>query len=92
MIELDWEDIGGQEPCKRAKVFGGWLVKTFDDRHVLMHEDAAPQIGYEWQTSICFVPDTNHSWGNDNSKSVKFCSDHGGCGFKSDCEICVDND
>lgn len=57
---LDWEDIDDYH--KRAKIFGGWLIKAFEDRHVSLHEDMQPQQGYEWQVSMCFVSDPDHKW------------------------------
>ena len=61
MIELDWEGINDQH--KRAKVVGGWLVKAYENRHISMHEEGMrPEPGYEWQVSMCFVPDASYSW------------------------------
>jgi hypothetical protein len=42
---LTWEDIDYHK-IWRSKIFGGWLVKTFDG-------EAA---------SITFVPDPKHEW------------------------------
>ncbi len=60
MATLEWEPI--DENQQRAKVFGGWLVKSYEDVFVSLHEDMRPNSGYAWQTSICFVPDPNWEW------------------------------
>jgi hypothetical protein len=46
----------------RAKVPGGWLVKDVQD--VISDSDSQHLYGngYEWRSSICFVPDENHNW------------------------------
>lgn len=78
---LKWEQIEdshGKGVSWRARVFGGWLVKTTDDVHIKMHEDMTHQTGYEWRTSMCFVPDPNYLWGkmnNDNIRSLKEIND-----------------
>jgi hypothetical protein len=57
---MKWEDV---EYCMvRARVPGGWLVKHTDDVNVSLHEGVSPQTGYEWRTSLCFVPDPNNEW------------------------------
>jgi len=66
-IKLEWEEIDDYH--KRAKIQGGWLVKTYEDRFVSFHEEQRPEPGYEWQVSMCFVPDINHEWGNPVSGS-----------------------
>lgn len=65
-VSLAWENV--DDPMQtagtyRAKVFGGWLIKTIDHVQVSLHEDMRPQEGYEWRTALCFVPDEHHLWG-----------------------------
>jgi len=62
-VNLDWEDI--DDFHQRAKVPGGWLVKVHQDVYVSLHEDMRPTDGYAWQTSMTFVPDLTHSWGEE---------------------------
>lgn len=57
---MNWEQIDDYH--KRAKVHGGWLVKTYEE---VMHNDTEMQrmnSGYDWRVSMCFVPDINHEW------------------------------
>ncbi len=64
-VTLIWEQIDDQfSTSYRAKVVNGWLFKIVENVHVSLHEDMTPQEGYEWRTSICFIPDINHNWGN----------------------------
>ena len=58
---MKWENIDEQH--KRAKVHGGWLVKTFEDVFCNIHgPDTRPEQGYEWRVAMCFVPDLKHEW------------------------------
>jgi len=56
---IKFEDIG--EECKRAKVFGGWLVRVYTE--VELEYNHGQNITYEKQITITFVPDPNHEWG-----------------------------
>jgi hypothetical protein len=56
-VGLNWEDIDNYH--RRAKVFGGWLVKTFEDVH---RTDKFEPTGYDWRVAMAFVPDPNHEW------------------------------
>ena len=58
--KLNWEQLDGYN--QRAKVFGGWIVKTYEDCHISLHDDMPPQTGYEWRIATCFVPDQKHEW------------------------------
>ena len=40
---IDWEGIGGS--CKRAKVFGGWLVRNEEDAGGMAF---VPDEDHEW--------------------------------------------
>lgn len=55
---MEWEEIDRFH--KRAKVFGGWIVKAYEK----IYEDSPRgwQSGYNWRASMCFVPDSNHEW------------------------------
>lgn len=55
---MNWEQI---DAChQRAEVFGGWLVKTYEDvNHFTEH---GLQQGYDWRVAMAFVPDVNHEW------------------------------
>lgn len=62
---LVWEEIQDDKATSgtfRAKVIGGWLVKSIEHVHISLHEDMRPQDGYEWRVAMCFVPDANHEW------------------------------
>lgn len=57
---LNWESIEDSQSSAgtyRAKVIGGWLVKTVENVHISLHDDRINQSGYEWRTAMCFVPD-----------------------------------
>ena len=60
MKDLKWEQIDDNH--QRSKIHGGWLVKTYTDVYISLHEAEPPQQGYEWRVAICFVPDPNHEW------------------------------
>lgn len=59
--EKDWEMIDSAGTLFRLSVPGGWLVKHMETvlTEMINHE---LQTGYEWRTSIAFVPDENHEW------------------------------
>jgi len=65
-MKLEWEQIehnhGNQ--ITRAKVFGGWLVMLTDEVQTLTNDGYgfSHSEGYEWRTSITFIPDINHEW------------------------------
>lgn len=59
-IEFKFESIDSYH--SRAKVFGGWIVKSIADVHVKMYEDVKPSEGYEWTELMVFVPDAKHEW------------------------------
>lgn len=49
----------------RMAVRGGWLVKTVDDVMSQIQADHIPfheRSGYEWRSSVTFMPDTDHEW------------------------------
>lgn len=56
---MEWEDIDFYH--KRTKVFGGWLVKAYED--VFRESNySRNQYGKDWRIAMCFVPDPNHEW------------------------------
>ena len=64
-----WENIENDHTgyLYRAKVPGGWLVKVVEDvisqqPSGMIHPQINYQIGYEWRTSITFMPDPDHEW------------------------------
>ncbi len=64
---LNWEDIKHNHGfyLRRAEVIGGWLVIAISDVMTPMnqgHSQPVPMEGYEWRTSITFVPDPDHQW------------------------------
>ena len=62
MNALEWEDIDSNH--KRAKVIGGWLVKTYEEVCSQIHgPDTRCEFGFEWRISMCFVPDEGYNWG-----------------------------
>jgi hypothetical protein len=63
MASIEWEEIPQDLSCylRRAKVPGGWLVIATED--VVHNTEYLGMIGgWDWRTSICFVPDSGHEW------------------------------
>lgn len=60
-IRLEWEDLDQDTAghIQRAAIPGGWLVRQVDDALI-----EGTESGYEWRTSMTFVPDPNHVWGH----------------------------
>lgn len=48
----------------RAKVPNGWLVKEVNNVYINMQDGSNPLTndGYEWTSSITFVPDPDDEW------------------------------
>lgn len=62
---LIWEEIKQDTAgtLYRSKVPNGWLVKEVQDVHVVIeHSNTLGNHGYEWTSSLTFVPDINNSW------------------------------
>lgn len=57
-MKLIWESIDSNH--ERAQVLGGWLVKSHNE--VFEYINETMQTGWNWQTSLCFVPDPTHTW------------------------------
>lgn len=55
---MEWEQI--DTVTSRAKVFGGWMVRISEP--VTHHTPNGLQDGWDWRTSLCFIPDPNHEW------------------------------
>lgn len=51
-IEWDWEKVDRR--TERAKVIGGWLIRSFNYKNEKSFEVTAE--------SMVFVPDSNHDW------------------------------
>lgn len=57
--KLSWEWIN-EGYMKRAKVFGGWLVQSYED---VVHEREQGLIpGWDFRIALTFVPDEHHEW------------------------------
>lgn len=63
-IKLEWvnmeQDTAGH--IQRAMIPGGWLVRQIDDV-CSDYTGRGIESGYEWRTSMTFVPDPDHVWG-----------------------------
>lgn len=57
---MEWEQI--DEWHERAKVFGGWIVKTNSSVFHLDNGVSQGGEGWDWRISTCFVPDVKHEW------------------------------
>jgi len=74
MSNIEWQEVPQPHLAKlyRAKVFGGWLVKTVDEvlTPTFLQQgrfERSPEM--EWRTSITFVPDPKHEWDLDKDYS-----------------------
>lgn len=47
---------------ERAKVFGGWLVREMHDVLHINPNYHSLQPGYEWRSTLTFIPDPSHTW------------------------------
>lgn len=58
-MKLEWEGVNVD--TSRLKVFGGWVLRVVDD---VAHNIPEPgrQIGWNWRSHICFIPDPKHEW------------------------------
>lgn len=60
-IPFEYEDVDNY--TQRAKVFGGWLVKTTED--IIVTDQASHRFGYasgECRIATAFVPDPEWKW------------------------------
>ena len=73
MITLKWEAI--QDACRdlkghtwRAKVFGGWLIKSLDVTRTVevderrVRRSMPPETHEVENVSMTFIPDPSHVW------------------------------
>lgn len=65
-MKFKWEKIDPYH--QRAKVPGGWALKSIEDVYTKMYDDTRPLPGCEYRSSICFIPDTNHEWEIDSDE------------------------
>ena len=56
---LEWEQVDDYH--KRARVPGGWLVKTFENVWDGVAE-GRPECGHQWRVAMCYVPDPERQW------------------------------
>ena len=55
---MEWEQIDNYH--QRAKVYGGWIVKAFEQ---CAHPEQYDRTWeFDLRIAICFVPDWNHEW------------------------------
>lgn len=57
---MKWEDIDDWN--QRAKVYGGWIVKTSESVYHMETPHGGSGDGWDWRISTCFVPDPEHEW------------------------------
>jgi len=58
---LEWEQITKDGTTWRLRVPGGWIVRYSDD---VTHDMPTQGMvsGWDWRSSIAFVPDWNWEW------------------------------
>ena len=59
-VKLEWEGIDSTH--ERAKVIGGWIVKSYQDVSYL--EFGERKTGFDFRESMVFIPDPIGEWGN----------------------------
>ncbi len=59
-----WEKImSGEGYIMRTRTPTGWLVREVNDcAHVTPHESQRISIGWDWRTTLVFVPDPEGIW------------------------------
>jgi len=55
-----WEEINDGRYTERLKVFGGWLVKSYEANSVYDVNRGVNDTQYN--IAMAFVPDINHEW------------------------------
>ena len=100
-IQIKWETLTTDiaVTIQRAQVPGGWLVISVDE---VITPNTLNDTGYEWRSSICFMPDPNHEWLKPPVVGVDYCE---GCQCKTckynvprgssdchNCSICLEGD
>ena len=58
-MSFKWERL---DDCTfRANVFGGWIVRYSEE---VIHDIETQGLvdGWDWRTSLVFVPDPEHKW------------------------------
>lgn len=60
---MEWEQIDNWH--QRAKVYGGWLVKAYED---VSHFNADEYVekGHDFRVAMTFVPDPYYLWKIEN--------------------------
>ena len=58
-----WEIIDKDQNTSRLRVFGGWLVR-YDNPvvHNLINSGHGMAEGWDWRSTMVFVPDPKHLW------------------------------
>jgi hypothetical protein len=63
---VEWEEIKQNTAgiLFRYKLSNGWLVKEVQDVHLELNDgrNLLNHTGFEWSSSITFVPDSAHEW------------------------------
>ena len=70
-MKFEFEDIDGEH--SRAKVFGGWIVRSVEAVFHLRETETESEFvsGWDWRVAIAFVPDPGHEWNlKDNEEEV----------------------
>lgn len=59
-MKFEFTDIDNYH--QRAKVIGGWLVKTHESVYHLGTSVSAGGDGWDLRVAMTFVPDPDHKW------------------------------
>lgn len=57
---MNWEQIDNLH--QRAEVYGGWLVKAYEEVSTFSDDGRLLHQGYDFRIAITFVPDPQHVW------------------------------
>ncbi len=71
---LKWEEVKQNtgSTLYRTKVPNGWLVKEVNEVHLEIPNGSfiLENTGYEWTSTMAFVPDIHHEWDISDDKNL----------------------
>lgn len=81
MTNITWEEIPqdgtDMDNLFRTKVPGGWLVKAQSRVITYRGEENSAAKDWEIRSSVCFVPDPEHTWLIDRLQAVALLCEKG---------------
>ena len=60
---LNWEIVDSKSGMMRAKIFGGWIVKTFQVFEIIQQQDLRKiNMPVNGMFGLAYVPDPEYKW------------------------------